>query len=259
MGEMQADKVMRTVPKRQFAITDYFKAKPIPVTPVKLPSSKYVVDFTDSEDDEVIFPARRRRGQVSKGQVYDEDFQAPDEDEDEEDEYENPDAVSEIEDEDTEEPEEEEPSEDEDLTPKEKKAKAKAKVAAAKIIKNEPFNIADIPEGQVDLYIENVDKSKPVPKPCGIDIKPVPQDDELPPMSNLENIFHDILNRVPGQLKKFMGPQKYRKLRVATMCSGTESPLLALAMFARDIKASGYGTLEIEHVFSCEIEPYKQA
>lgn len=78
-------------------------------------------------------------------------------------------------------------------------------------------------------------------------------------MSNLENIFHDILNRVPGQLKKFMGPQKYRKLRVATMCSGTESPLLALAMFARDIKASGHGTLEIEHVFSCEIEPYKQA
>ena len=56
-----------------------------------------------------------------------------------------------------------------------------------------------------------------------------------------------------------MGESKRRKLRVATMCSGTESPLLALGMFAKAIKARGLGNLEIDHVFSCEIEPYKQA
>jgi site-specific DNA-cytosine methylase len=43
------------------------------------------------------------------------------------------------------------------------------------------------------------------------------------------------------------------------MCSGTESPLLALGMFSKAIKERGLGHLEIEHVFSCEIEPYKQA
>ncbi len=62
-----------------------------------------------------------------------------------------------------------------------------------------------------------------------------------------------------------------RKLRVATMCSwvcmwklladirGTESPLLALGMIAKSVKQQHDVTLGFEHVFSCEIEPFKQA
>jgi hypothetical protein len=41
--------------------------------------------------------------------------------------------------------------------------------------------------------------------------------------------------------------------------SGTESPLLALNMIAKAIKSQHDMTLSFEHVFSCEIEPFKQA
>lgn len=95
-----------------------------------------------------------------------------------------------------------------------------------------------------------------VQKPCGLRI--APRDGDLPPLSRLDLIFDDIISR-PDAVKALMGPTKYRRLRVATMCSGTESPLLALEMFSRAIKKRGWGTLEIEHVFSCEIEPFKQA
>ena len=50
-----------------------------------------------------------------------------------------------------------------------------------------------------------------------------------------------------------------RPLRVATMCSGTESPMLALAMMSKAVEAQTGCKLEIEHAFSCEIEPFKQA
>jgi hypothetical protein len=43
------------------------------------------------------------------------------------------------------------------------------------------------------------------------------------------------------------------------MCSGTESPLLALKLISRAIKEQHGLDIEIHHVFACEIEPYKQA
>jgi hypothetical protein len=67
---------------------------------------------------------------------------------------------------------------------------------------------------------------------------------------------------------------KNRTLRVATMCSGTESPILALDMLQKSIRKHCSTHLsremddlgidveslfQIEHVFSCEIEPFKQA
>ncbi|KAI9007348.1 hypothetical protein BC832DRAFT_530709, partial [Gaertneriomyces semiglobifer] len=83
---------------------------------------------------------------------------------------------------------------------------------------------------------------------------------EYPPLHNLEDIFSDLTERVrevADVARKLNG----RKLRVATMCSGTESPLLALNLVSRLVNTKlHYGVdLEIEHVFSCEIEPFKQA
>ncbi|KAI9629115.1 hypothetical protein H4Q26_018307 [Puccinia striiformis f. sp. tritici PST-130] len=49
-----------------------------------------------------------------------------------------------------------------------------------------------------------------------------------------------------------------RPLRVATMCSGTESPLLALGLIAESVKKLDKD-FRVQHVFSCEIEPFKQA
>ena len=50
-----------------------------------------------------------------------------------------------------------------------------------------------------------------------------------------------------------------RPLRLATMCSGTESPLLAMRMIGDAAASPSNSKLRVDHVFSCEIEPFKQA
>ncbi|PWN54267.1 hypothetical protein IE53DRAFT_258648 [Violaceomyces palustris] len=79
-----------------------------------------------------------------------------------------------------------------------------------------------------------------------------------PPIHDLADIFRDMIDRAPGveELAKTLAD---RPLRVATMCSGTESPLLALELMARAMKDKFGIRIKIEHVFSCEIEPFKQA
>ncbi|KAG8852203.1 hypothetical protein FRB91_006810 [Serendipita sp. 411] len=96
-----------------------------------------------------------------------------------------------------------------------------------------------------------------------------PDDLRLAPLSQIPAIFKDIVTRNPklGDVADLF--QKHtdsagarRKLRVGTMCSGTESPLLALQLISEamemDKKMNGR-KLEVEHIFSCEIEPFKQA
>ncbi|THH27510.1 hypothetical protein EUX98_g6678 [Antrodiella citrinella] len=82
--------------------------------------------------------------------------------------------------------------------------------------------------------------------------------DSYPPINQIPAIFSDLVGRIP-KLKLVAEHLKGRKMRVATMCSGTESPLLALELIRRSI-LEHYGiSMEFEHVFSCEIEPFKQA
>lgn len=53
----------------------------------------------------------------------------------------------------------------------------------------------------------------------------------LPPMHKLEDIFNDLAgNSIKQGLVVVLNHLAGRPLRVATMCSGTESPLLALEM-----------------------------
>lgn len=81
---------------------------------------------------------------------------------------------------------------------------------------------------------------------------------DLPPLTNISEIFKDLVNHIP-QFIDFAKRFKGKKIRVATMCSGTESPLLALEQISRTLKNDHQVTLEFEHVFSCEIVPWKQA
>ncbi|KXN85521.1 hypothetical protein AN958_11224 [Leucoagaricus sp. SymC.cos] len=81
---------------------------------------------------------------------------------------------------------------------------------------------------------------------------------DLPPIHDIRAIFADLVSRAPKVAKTVLHIQG-RKLRVATMCSGTESPLLALEFIQKSIREQHGLELEIEHVFSCEIEPFKQA
>ena len=85
-----------------------------------------------------------------------------------------------------------------------------------------------------------------------------PEDSSLPPISRLPDIFLDIVSRLP-EVETLAEHIQGRKLRVATMCSGTESPLLALNLISRAMTEKFGTTIEVEHVFSCEIVPFKQA
>ncbi|KXN87439.1 Putative SWI/SNF-like matrix-associated actin-dependent [Leucoagaricus sp. SymC.cos] len=81
---------------------------------------------------------------------------------------------------------------------------------------------------------------------------------DLPPINDIPAIFSDLVSHIP-KIKGVVERVQGRKLRVATMCSGTESPLLALELIQKSILEQHEIALEIEHVFSCEIEPFKQA
>ncbi|KAF7370517.1 Helicase C-terminal domain-containing protein [Mycena sanguinolenta] len=95
--------------------------------------------------------------------------------------------------------------------------------------------------------------------PAKADSKVVaPDQSNLPPIHDIPAIFADLVSRIP-KIKNVAQRVEGRKLRVATMCSGTESPLLALELIQKAI-LDQYGLdFKVEHVFSCEIEPFKQA
>lgn len=85
-----------------------------------------------------------------------------------------------------------------------------------------------------------------------------PDTSDLPPIHKIPAMFADLISHIP-QITDVVELIKGRKLRVATMCSGTESPLLALELIRRSILELHGLNFEFEHVFSCEIEPFKQA
>ena len=81
--------------------------------------------------------------------------------------------------------------------------------------------------------------------------------ESLPVLVKPQDMFNDLCEGYPrfGKFAKALG----RPLRVATMCSGTESPVLALGMMCKAVRQQTGVNLQMDHVFSCEIEPFKQA
>ncbi|SCV72512.1 BQ2448_4049 [Microbotryum intermedium] len=90
-------------------------------------------------------------------------------------------------------------------------------------------------------------------------VKGASLDESLPPMSDLGEIFLDLVGKVKHELGQVCDQLGNRKLRVGTMCSGTESPLLALGLISESLEELTGRKLQVEHIFSCEIEPFKQA
>ncbi|KAL2374928.1 hypothetical protein RJ035_003387 [Blastomyces gilchristii] len=82
----------------------------------------------------------------------------------------------------------------------------------------------------------------------------------LPPISKIEDIFDDIsINAEKNGFSDFLDHIGSRDLRVATMCSGTEAPLLALEMAIASFKKIFGKTFSMHHLFSAEIDPFKQS
>ncbi|WVQ76242.1 hypothetical protein IAR50_005907 [Cryptococcus sp. DSM 104548] len=141
----------------------------------------------------------------------------------------------------------EEADESEEGTKRSKASKSRASLSKTKAKPRKSAALGNFDSGVLPLG-QNVD--------IKLAVKDMSED--LPPMSNVEAMFDHLVSRMPDivQLVKQLNG---RKLRVATMCSGTESPLLALGMIAQAIKVQHNLTLAFDHVFSCEIEPFKQA
>ncbi|KAK3294970.1 uncharacterized protein B0H64DRAFT_425560 [Chaetomium fimeti] len=80
-------------------------------------------------------------------------------------------------------------------------------------------------------------------------------DTSLPPISNVREMMEDMVKRLDlTALEK-----SHFKLNVATVCSGTEAPIFALELIRDAFLAKGSGSVfDMQHLFSCEIEPYKQ-
>jgi hypothetical protein len=96
-------------------------------------------------------------------------------------------------------------------------------------------------------------KSSSVAEGKGIDFS-------LPPISSVEEAFADMAAKalelgLDDVLEKLGGHQ----IEVATMCSGTESPLLAFDLLSKALVEAGHPPLLVHQKFAAEIEVFKQA
>lgn len=84
-----------------------------------------------------------------------------------------------------------------------------------------------------------------------------------PPMPDIDTIFDDLAARAAEVgLREALNLFGNRKIRVFTMCSGAESPIIALELLQQSLRNAVPEQsidLQFDHVGSVEIEPYKQA
>jgi site-specific DNA-cytosine methylase/superfamily II DNA or RNA helicase len=78
----------------------------------------------------------------------------------------------------------------------------------------------------------------------------------------VEVIVREQISKVLDLLRCSTGKDWPAKVRIGTACSGTESPVLAMRLDQEALRqADGPSSqlLQVDHVMSCEIEPFKQA
>ena len=84
------------------------------------------------------------------------------------------------------------------------------------------------------------------------------------PISDMSEIFENIVAACvdedgPCKLATCLHELQGRTLRIGTMCSGTESPIIALKMINEALKRIGIPEISFQHVMSWENVPWKQA
>ena len=81
----------------------------------------------------------------------------------------------------------------------------------------------------------------------------------LPPITSMPDIMDDICRKLqPKGLAAAIAVLGDQPLRIFTMCSGTEAPIIALELFREAMVRKGLDGFEFDHVGSAEIEPFKQ-
>ncbi|KAL2872557.1 putative SNF2 family helicase [Aspergillus lucknowensis] len=82
----------------------------------------------------------------------------------------------------------------------------------------------------------------------------------LPPLYKLSDIYKSLTKRaIELDFDEVLRHLGERRLRVVTVCSGTESPLLALEMVRENLQKHFDRDFNFKHLFSAEIVPFKQA
>ncbi|QSZ36520.1 hypothetical protein DSL72_006400 [Monilinia vaccinii-corymbosi] len=81
---------------------------------------------------------------------------------------------------------------------------------------------------------------------------------ELPPCDTTSGFIVEFVQKLIAEgFSRVTEHLNGRPLRVATACSGTEAPILFLTILSKALREKGLN-FKIEHVFSIEIEPWKQ-
>lgn len=80
---------------------------------------------------------------------------------------------------------------------------------------------------------------------------------QLPPLRDGLEIFEDLLRKLNAH--RNILDRKPLSINVATVCSGTDSPIFALSLIQEAARNLGKDFLHFSHKFACEIETFKQA
>lgn len=109
-------------------------------------------------------------------------------------------------------------------------------------------------KGKINDDLRASRASKPTSKKTnGVDLS-------LPPLENIADCVNDMICKgLSCGLEGALNHLDHRILRIGTMFSGTESPLVAMNLISECPERSGQSSLRVKHAFSCEIEEFKQA
>jgi site-specific DNA-cytosine methylase len=219
----------------------------------------------DSSDSEREIPQRKvGRGNRQRGAVV--QYKEVDDDDDDDD---NDDSFAAVSDERVDESSDD--TEDEEKAPPVAKKRARPTPARTKRIRAKAQRVGakKAPKTEEELTHDQVQKIVKNPYKAGEGLAVINQP-QLMFDDMIQNLIrqhgYEPIRQLQQALKREGG--KSGTLRVATMCSGTESPILALDMIQNALKlvaaktsttTPGDDELRVAHVFSCEIEPFKQA
>jgi site-specific DNA-cytosine methylase len=122
----------------------------------------------------------------------------------------------------------------------------------------------DIEEEEATIALDNSTRPKPKSR-----ARKKPPDDaqhgksidfNLPPIDNIEEAFKDMAAKAQKLgLDDALDTVNGRQIKVATMCSGTESPLIAIKQISEAREKAGKSPLHFRQEFAAEIDVFKQA
>lgn len=125
----------------------------------------------------------------------------------------------------------------------------------------------ETPRTKIAQPVQTSTTGKPAAKPgvkvgSGAPLRYNGLNDNLAPLSDINEIFDSITTQAMSlgleeAMEEFVDDEA--GIRIVTMCSGTESPIIAMNMVQQALQRQGKSHFKVRHLGSCEIEPYKQA